>query len=130
MTRSEEDMFRNGITQEIRPWGKFRVFPHENAGSLKIITVNPGGVLSLQYHHHRSEFWVVLDKGLEMTLGDRVWNPVPGEEIFIPAETPHRVKNIGTQPARIMEIWIGSSAEDDIVRLQDNYGRTGPENSK
>jgi mannose-6-phosphate isomerase len=126
----EEEKFRKRIVQEVRPWGKFRVFPHEDAGSLKIITVNPGGILSLQYHHHRDEFWVVLDDGLEMTLGDRVWKPQTGEEIYIPVKTPHRVKNTGSREARIMEIWIGSSYEDDIVRLHDDYGRAGPKNFK
>lgn len=122
----DEKSLRRDITQEVRPWGKFRCYPHKEAGALKIITVNPGGVLSLQYHHHRSEFWVVLDEGLEMTLGEKVWKPEPNEEIFIPAETPHRIRNTGSQKARIMEIWIGSSDEEDIVRLQDHYGRTEP----
>ncbi|MFO7866932.1 MAG: phosphomannose isomerase type II C-terminal cupin domain [Candidatus Aminicenantes bacterium] len=122
---AEQEKFKADITQEVRPWGKFRCFPHQKAGALKIITVNPGGVLSLQYHHHRSEFWVVLDEGLEMTLGEKVWKTKPNEEIFIPAETPHRIRNTGSKTARIMEIWIGPSAEEDIVRLQDDYGRTG-----
>ena len=124
---SEEKKFRREIFQEVRPWGKFRVFPHQNAGSLKIITVNPGGVLSLQYHHRRSEFWVILDSSLEITLGDKIWEPQPGEEIFIPVKIPHRIKNKSSRPSRIMEIWIGSSDENDIVRLQDDYGRTEKE---
>jgi mannose-6-phosphate isomerase-like protein (cupin superfamily) len=115
--------FKNGIVEDIRPWGKFRSFPHESAGSIKIITVNPREVLSLQYHKRRSEFWVVLDRGLEVTVGDKVWQPRNNEEIFIPAEIPHRMKCIGDSPARIMEIWIGDSNESDIVRLEDKYGR-------
>ncbi len=62
--------FKKNIKEDIRPWGKFRSFPHKPAGSIKIITLNPGQALSLQYHHHRSEFWVVLDRGLEVTVGD------------------------------------------------------------
>ena len=61
--------FKKGIVEDIRPWGKFRSFPHKSAGSIKIITVNPGETLSLQYHKRRSEFWVVLDRGLEVTVG-------------------------------------------------------------
>lgn len=115
--------FRKGIVEDIRPWGKFRSFPHRSAGSIKIITVNPGETLSLQYHNHRSEFWVVLDRGLEVTVGDRVWQPEENEEIFVPAQAAHRMKCIGDSPARIMEIWIGDSTESDIVRLEDKYGR-------
>jgi len=54
---NEIENFRKKIEEDIRPWGKFRSFPYEQAGSIKIITVNPGAALSLQYHHNRSEFW-------------------------------------------------------------------------
>ena len=111
------------IIEDIRPWGKFRRFPHEDAGSIKIITVEPGGRLSLQYHEGRAEFWVVLDPGLEITVGERVWQAAPNEEIFIPRKAAHRVRNVGAGPARFMEIWIGRSSEADIVRLQDDYRR-------
>ena len=119
----EEKEFREKIVESQRPWGKFRSFPHKEAGSIKLITVNPNESLSLQYHNQRSEFWVALDKGLEVTVGEKVWQPRKNEEIFIPLKTPHRVRNIGKRPARIMEIWIGNSNEDDIVRLKDIYGR-------
>ena len=122
-TKRTEDIFRAGIAEDRRPWGKFRRYPHENAGGIKIITVDPGGVLSLQYHERRDEYWVILDPGLEMTVGDRVFSPAPDEEIFIPRGIPHRARNRGTAPARVMEIWIGRSEESDIVRLKDDYGR-------
>jgi mannose-6-phosphate isomerase len=115
--------FEAGIVEDVRPWGKFRRFPHEDASSIKIITVEPGGRLSLQYHEGRAEFWVVLDAGLEVTVADRVWTAAPNEEIVIPRRAPHRVRNVGQAPARIMEIWIGPSAESDIVRLSDDYNR-------
>lgn len=118
-----EDAFRSGITEDVRPWGKFRRYPHENAGSIKIITVEPGGRLSLQYHENRAELWVVLDPGLEITAGDRVWLAAPNEEIVIPRRAAHRVRNTGPSPARFMEIWIGRSSEADIVRLSDDYHR-------
>lgn len=121
--KSDIENFKNKIKEDIRPWGKFRSFPYEQARSIKIITVNPGGTLSLQYHHHRSEFWVVLDKGLEVTVGKRVWQAEEGEEIFIPRNTPHRLRCLGQKQARVMEIWIGDSDESDIVRLEDDYGR-------
>jgi mannose-1-phosphate guanylyltransferase/mannose-6-phosphate isomerase/mannose-1-phosphate guanylyltransferase/mannose-6-phosphate isomerase len=115
--------FESGIVEDVRPWGKFRRFPHEDAGSIKIITVEPGGRLSLQYHEHRAEFWVVLDAGLEITVGDRVWVAAPNEEIAIPRRVAHRARNVGPAAARFMEIWIGRSSESDIVRLADDYHR-------
>jgi len=118
-----EAKFRKKIEEDVRPWGKYRSYPHKQAGSIKIITVKPGSALSLQYHHKRSEFWVVLDSGLEITLGQRTWKLKKGEEIFIPKKTPHRLRCIGRGPARVMEIWIGRSGEGDIVRVKDDYGR-------
>jgi mannose-6-phosphate isomerase-like protein (cupin superfamily) len=118
-----EKEYRAGIREDIRPWGKFRQFPQEKAAAIKIITVGPGGTLSLQLHARRSEFWVILDPGLEITVGGNVWRPRTDEEIFIPKETPHRLRNVGDLPARVMEIWIGDSDESDITRLEDAYGR-------
>ncbi|MFQ6069034.1 MAG: phosphomannose isomerase type II C-terminal cupin domain [Candidatus Aminicenantales bacterium] len=115
--------FRDKIVEEVRPWGKFRSFPYKAAKSIKIITVLPEKALSLQYHNHRAEFWVVLDSGLEVTLGDKVWKPQPGEEIFIPTKSPHRLRCLGKTQARVMEIWLGDSDESDIVRLEDDFGR-------
>jgi mannose-6-phosphate isomerase-like protein (cupin superfamily) len=120
----DRDQVQKLIYEEQRPWGKFRSYPHQLASSLKIITINPGGSLSLQYHNQRSEYWIILDEGLEITLADKTWRPRPGEEIFIPAKTPHRLKAIGTTPSRIMELWLGDSGEKDIIRLEDIYGRT------
>ena len=115
--------FKEEIIEDIRPWGKFRSYPYQNATSIKIITINPNASLSLQIHNLRSEFWVVLDKGLEIRVGKRVWQPDKNEEIFIPKKAQHRMRCIGQEPARIMEIWIGNSDESDIIRIQDDYGR-------
>jgi mannose-1-phosphate guanylyltransferase/mannose-6-phosphate isomerase/mannose-1-phosphate guanylyltransferase/mannose-6-phosphate isomerase len=120
---SPESGFAAGIVEDVRPWGKFRRFPHRDVSSVKIITVHPGGRLSLQYHEGRAAVWVVLDPGLEVTLGDRVWLAAPNEEFVIPRRTPHRVRNAGDRPARVMELWLGPSAETDIVRLSDDYRR-------
>jgi len=119
----EERDFRARIQEDIRPWGKFRSFPHQTAGAIKIITVEPGGILSLQYHGRRAEFWIALDEGLEITVGERTWKPLANEEIYIPRGAAHRLRSIGSAPARIMEIWLGDSDETDIVRLDDAYGR-------
>jgi mannose-6-phosphate isomerase len=118
-----ERAFRARIAEERRPWGRFRVYPHREAGSLKIITVRPGAALSLQYHRRRAEFWVALDPGLEITVGKRVWRLKRGEEVYIPKGTPHRLRGVGKRTGRVMELWIGDSREDDIVRLRDLYKR-------
>lgn len=118
-----EKTFRGKILEDVRPWGKFRAYPYELGKTVKIITVNAGQSLSLQYHHRRAEFWVALDAGLEVTVGKKTWQPGPNEEIFIPQKAVHRLRCLGPAPARIMEIWIGDPDESDIVRLDDVYGR-------
>jgi mannose-6-phosphate isomerase-like protein (cupin superfamily) len=122
-TPVNEQEYRAAISEDHRPWGKFRQYPHERAASIKIITVNPGGTLSLQYHHRRSEFWVILDPGLEVTVGQKTWRPAVGDEVFVPREAVHRLRGVGDRPARVMEIWLGPSEESDIVRVEDVYGR-------
>ena len=117
------------IEQDVRPWGAFRRYPLEGVSSVKVLTVNPGGVLSLQFHRQRDEFWVALDEGLEVTLGERVFRPRPGEELWVPRGTAHRIRGVGEKPARILECWFGPSEESDIVRLEDAYGRLSPEHS-
>jgi mannose-6-phosphate isomerase len=121
--RSSQSNLKLNIYQEERPWGRFRRYTHNQLSTVKIITVNPGHVLSLQYHHKRDELWVVLDPGLRVTLADRVWEPQPYEEIFIPHGTRHRVAGIGKEPSRWLEISFGEFDENDIVRLEDSYGR-------
>jgi mannose-6-phosphate isomerase-like protein (cupin superfamily) len=120
----EERAYRAAIVQDERPWGRFRSYPHHEAGAIKIITVDPGGILSLQSHARRSEFWIALDEGLEITVGERTWRPARGEEIYIPRGTAHRLRSAGPAPARVMEIWLGDSDESDIIRLDDVYGRS------
>ncbi|MDH4195959.1 MAG: phosphomannose isomerase type II C-terminal cupin domain [Candidatus Aminicenantes bacterium] len=122
-TPVDEQEYRDAITEDHRPWGKFRRYPHERAAGIKIITVSPGGTLSLQYHRRRSEFWVVLDPGLEVTVGQKTWRPAVGDEVFVPREAVHRLRGVGDRPARVMEIWLGPSEESDIVRVEDVYGR-------
>ena len=118
-----------GITKVVRtekPWGHFEQYAHNLSCTVKIITVEPGGTLSRQYHHHRDELWVVLDAGAEIKLGAEVLRPEPAEKLFIPRETVHRLSCVGDKPTRILEVSFGVFDEDDIVRLDDAYGRVGP----
>jgi mannose-6-phosphate isomerase len=118
-----EKAFRDQIVEDIRPWGRFRSYPYQLGSTVKIITVDPGQSLSLQYHRRRAEFWVILDPGLEVTVGEIVSRPDAGRELYIPREALHRVRCVGNLPARIMEIWIGDPDESDIVRVKDEYQR-------
>jgi mannose-6-phosphate isomerase len=115
---------RSRIYEEERPWGGFRRYTHNQVSTVKIITVNPGEVLSLQYHHYRDELWVALDPGLSVTLDDRVWEAAPYEEIFVPHGSRHRMAGVGSGPSRWLEISFGEFDENDIVRLEDQYGRS------
>ena len=114
---------RSRIHEEKRPWGGFRRYTHNEVSTVKVITVKPGEVLSLQYHHHRDELWVALDPGLRVTMDDRVWEPVLYEEIFLPHGTRHRMAGMGNRPSRWLEISFGDFDENDIVRIEDQYGR-------
>jgi mannose-6-phosphate isomerase len=108
-----------------KPWGRFEQYAHNVPCTVKIITVDPGGILSSQYHHHRDELWVVLDQGTKVELGDKVLSPTPGETLYIPRGMVHRLSCVGERPIRILEVSFGEFDEDDIVRLEDVYGRMG-----
>lgn len=108
---------------EVRPWGRFDQFSHNEPTTVKIITVEPGQRLSLQRHAGRSEFWVVLDAPMDITVGDRSWVAEVGERIWIPVATAHRLGNSGAAPARVLELAYGTFLESDIERLEDDYRR-------
>jgi mannose-6-phosphate isomerase len=109
-----------------KPWGKFEQYTHNLPCTVKIITVAPGGTLSRQYHHKRDELWVVLDPGACVELEGEVLYPEPEDKLFIPRGTVHRLSSAGEGLVRILEISFGRFDEDDIVRLDDVYGRAGP----
>jgi mannose-6-phosphate isomerase len=108
-----------------KPWGNFEQFTHNALSTVKIITVDPGGTLSLQYHHRRDELWVIIDSGAQIELGDRVIQPESGERVLIPRGTTHRLSAMGDSAVRVLEISFGEFDEDDIVRVEDVYGRAG-----
>ncbi len=109
-----------------KPWGRFEQYTHNLPCTVKIITVVPGGALSRQYHKKRDELWVVLDEGACVELDGEVHYPEVEEKLFIPRETIHRLSSVGEERLRILEISFGEFEEDDIVRLEDIYGRVGP----
>ncbi len=109
------------ITTE-RPWGNFRQFTLNEISTVKIITVKAGEEFSLQYHDLRDEFWKILEGQPEVIVGDQTIKANAGDEFYVPRKTDHRVR-AGDQDVKFLEIAYGEFKEDDIVRLQDKYGR-------
>ncbi len=107
-----------------RPWGRFESIDSGERFQVKHIVVNPGASLSLQYHRRRAEHWVVVRGIAEVTVGNRVFRLTADESTYVPLGTPHRLANPGPEPLEIIEVQSGEYlGEDDIVRLEDNYGR-------
>lgn len=108
-----------------RPWGSYEGIDVEDRFQVKRITVNPGASLSLQLHHHRAEHWIVVKGTAQITCGDKEFILTENQSTYIPLGIPHRLVNPGKIPLELIEIQSGSYlGEDDIVRFEDNYGRT------
>jgi mannose-1-phosphate guanylyltransferase/mannose-6-phosphate isomerase len=108
-----------------RPWGSYTVLEEGPGYKVKRVTVKPGGRLSLQMHHQRSEHWVVITGTARVTRGEEVFDLQVGQSTGIPVETRHRLENPGQETLHIIEVQNGPYlGEDDIVRFKDDYGRT------
>jgi mannose-1-phosphate guanylyltransferase/mannose-6-phosphate isomerase len=108
-----------------RPWGSFQSLDMGDGFQVKRLTVKPKGILSLQLHLHRSEHWVVVSGTAIVTRGDKKITLKADEHIFIPLKAVHRIENPGDTTLEIVEVQSGAYlGEDDIVRIEDNYGRT------
>lgn len=108
-----------------RPWGTYTVLEEGAGYKIKRIRVDAGAKLSLQLHHHRSEHWVVVSGTARVTRGRETLLLRTGESTFLPVTIPHRLENPGTIPLQIIEVQNGDYlGEDDIVRFQDDYGRS------
>ncbi|CAG0887849.1 unnamed protein product [Cyprideis torosa] len=107
-----------------RPWGKYDSVDSGSRFQVKRITVKPGEVLSLQKHFHRSEHWIVVSGIAEVTRNEDVFTVSENESAYIPRGAVHRLSNPGKIPLELIEVQSGSYlGEDDIVRIEDNYGR-------
>jgi|GEM_PF-134569 mannose-1-phosphate guanylyltransferase/mannose-6-phosphate isomerase len=115
------------INQEktkITPWGIYKVLTELEGIKVKLLIINPQGRLSLQYHQKRSEHWMIIKGTAHIELNGKEQKLVEGDSIFVPAFTKHRVSNYGNESLEIIEIQLGDYLEeDDIVRLDDLYGR-------
>lgn len=120
--REESSLHR----QVFRPWGSYDSVDAADGFQVKRLVVNPGAVLSLQKHEHRAEHWVVVRGTATITLNDDVFDLGVNESTHIPVGATHRIANHGTEPVHIIEVQCGDYlGEDDIVRIQDEYGREG-----
>lgn len=113
---------RNGDPQ--RPWGNYRVLSESKRYKVKEITVLPGKKLSLQKHYHRSEHWVVVSGTAIVTRDGESIIAHENESVFLPLGCVHRLENPGKIDLVLIEVQTGSYlGEDDIIRLEDEYGR-------
>ena len=108
-----------------RPWGTYATLKQEDGYQVKRITVAPGQKLSLQYHHRRAEHWVITQGKAIVQIGDEKFETGPGEYRYIPVGEKHRLTNVGDSELVLVEVQVGDYlGEDDIVRLDDVYGRS------
>jgi mannose-1-phosphate guanylyltransferase/mannose-6-phosphate isomerase len=108
-----------------RPWGSYETLDEGPRFQIKRIVVGAGERLSLQKHFHRSEHWVVVQGTAEVTVGDTVSLLQENQSTYIPAGTTHRLANPGKVPLELIEVQCGAYlGEDDIVRFDDQYGRS------
>lgn len=107
-----------------RPWGWYDSVDAGPRFQVKRILVKPGASLSLQMHHHRAEHWIVVSGTAEVTVGEKVLLLTENQSTYIPLGEIHRLANPGKLQLELIEVQSGSYlGEDDIVRLQDNFGR-------
>ena len=108
---------------EARPWGSFERFTENETTTVKIISVNPNQRLSLQTHKLRSEFWKIISGSGVVTISGVEHAAKAGNSFDIPVEVEHRV-SAGSEGLVFLEIAFGAFDENDIVRLEDDFGRS------
>ncbi len=112
--------------QVFRPWGSYDSLENADGFQVKRLIVNPGAVLSLQKHAHRAEHWVVVRGKAQITKNDDEFDLGVNESTYIAIGDIHRIANPFDEPVHIIEVQCGDYlGEDDIIRLEDNYGREG-----
>jgi len=119
--RSEAELHR----EVYRPWGKYDGVDEGERFQVKRITVKPGQSTSMQMHYHRAEHWIIVSGMAEITCGEKTFMCGENQSAFIPQGSKHRIGNPGKLPMEMIEVQTGSYlGEDDIVRFEDQYGRS------
>ena len=117
-------LYRQVYRQVYRSWGSYTSVDCGERFQVKRIIVKPGAALSLQMHHHRAEHWIVVSGTARVTCDGTVMTLTENQSTYIPLGSKHRLENIGNLPLELIEVQSGSYlGEDDIVRLDDVYGR-------
>lgn len=110
--------------EENRPWGSYKILLDQENCKVKKILINVGQSPSYQYHFKRNEHWIVTKGNGTLKLNDEFIPMKEGDSVFIPKLSKHQFKNTGEIPLEFIEIQTGEYfGEDDIVRLEDKYGR-------
>lgn len=115
-------MTKSDVFQIKRPWGDFRQFTHNELSTIKIVTVKPNEILSLQSHKNRSEFWHVISGTGTVEIGEIKKDTVVGDEHEIKVGEKHRL-GAGPSGIQVLEIATGDFDEEDITHYEDKYGR-------
>lgn len=125
------DLLSNNVPQatehrfSCRPWGQFDTIDEGDGFKVKRLTLKPGASISLQLHHHRAEHWIVVKGTARVTRGNEVFLLSQNESTFIAVGVKHRLENPGTSALELIEVQSGAYlGEDDIVRFDDEYGRS------
>lgn len=107
-----------------KPWGTYQNILDENFTKVKKIIIKPNQSPSYQYHFKRSEVWVIVKGTCQVKVDDVIHYYREGDVVLIPKKAKHSIKNIGIDDLIFIEVQLGEYfGEDDIVRLEDNYGR-------
>ena len=107
-----------------RPWGSFKTVTKDGKHQVKLLEVYPGQKISLQYHTKRSEHWIVVSGTARVTIGDQISQVEENNYVFVPVGVNHRLENATSKSLLLIEVQFGDYlGEDDIVRLDDVYGR-------
>ena len=115
----------SGKKREARPWGTYEILTSGPGFQTKRLTVKTESRLSLQWHRHRDETWVIARGTAKITVGDEERTLGRGQSVFVARNVHHRIENISSvEPLEIIEIQTGDYlGEDDIVRIEDDFGR-------
>ena len=122
---SSSNLTKNYLGEiEKRPWGNYHIIARNSGYQIKEIKVSINSKLSLQKHNHRAEFWQIITGKCKVTVGDKHHELNDNDHIYIPKNTFHRIENTGDNELIFVEIQLGDDIkEDDIIRIEDDYGR-------
>ncbi len=125
-TRRDQEHLVSELEKSERPWGRYEVLQETTTQKVKCIWVKPGSRLSYQRHKFRAEHWTLTQGSGEVTIEGKTSPIKAGDSVEFPAGTLHRISNTGTEEIIFIEVQTGTYfGEDDIERIEDDFGRAG-----